>query len=99
MPKTALILGGGSLFAAYEILKYPSIQEVTLCDHDYTVLQLMAKFYSHAQTVMNDSRFHFIESDGILHLQNDTAQYDFIVNDCFNLLKESFQHKFSLYEN
>lgn len=98
MPKNALVLGGGSLFAAYEILKYPSIQEVTLCDHDYTVLQLMAKYYSHAQTVINDSRFHFIESDGILHLQNDTNQYDFIVNDCFNLLKESTQNEFSLYK-
>ena len=98
MPKNALVLGGGSLFAAYEILKYPSIQEIVLCDHDYTVLQLMAKYYPHAQTVINDSRFHFIESDGILHLQNDTNQYDFIVNDCFNLLRESTQNEFSLYK-
>lgn len=98
MPNNALVLGGGSLFAAYEILKYPSIREVTLCDHDYTVLQLMAKYYPHAQTVISDPRFHFIESDGILHLRNDTNQYDFIVNDCFNLLKESIQNKFSLYK-
>ena len=37
-PQTALVLGGGSLFAAYELLKYPSILAITLCDHDYTVL-------------------------------------------------------------
>lgn len=97
-PHRALIIGGGSLFAAYEILKYPSVQEVVLCDHDYTVLQLMKKYYPHAQNVMGDSRFHFIESDGIAYLQNDTTQYDLIVNDCFNLLKESNKNHISLYK-
>ena len=98
MPKKALVLGGGSLFAAYEILKYPSIQNVILCDHDRTVLQLMEKYYPHARSVINDSRFHFIESDGILFLQNNTSCYDVIINDCFNLLKESQRNMFSLYE-
>lgn len=98
VPQNALIIGGGSLFAAYEILKYPSMQEVTLCDHDHIVLQLMKKYYSHAQSVMDDSRFHFIESDGISYLQNDTRRYDIIINDCFNLLKENKRNDISLYK-
>ena len=60
-PKTALIIGGGSLFAAHEILKYPSIKKVVLCDHDHSVLDLMEKYYSHAKMVKKDLRFHFIE--------------------------------------
>lgn len=98
IPQNALIIGGGSLFAAYEILKYPSIKEVVLCDHDHMVLHLMEKYYSHAQKVMQDSRFHFIESDAITYMQNSTKQYDLIVNDCFNLLKEGRSHTFSLYK-
>lgn len=98
IPQKALIIGGGSLFAAYEILKYPSIQEVILCDHDYQVLQLMKKYYAHAQSVLNDPRFHFVESDGIAFLLNDSKKYDLIINDCFNLLKESQKNDFSLYK-
>lgn len=97
LPQNALIIGGGSLFAAYEILKYPSIQKVILCDHDHMVLQFMKKYYSHARNVLNDSRFRFIESDGIAFLFNDTKRYDLIINDCFNLLKESKTNDFSLY--
>ena len=96
-PQSALIIGGGSLFAAYEILKYPSIQEVILCDHDYMVLQLMKKYYQHACQVLEDSRFYFIETDGISYLQKETKQYDIIINDCFNLLQESKKNEFSLY--
>lgn len=98
IPQNALIIGGGSLFAAYEILKYPSIQEVILCDHDHMVLQLMKKYYSHAQSVLNDSRFYFVESDGITFLLNDTKRYDLIINDCFNLLKEGKKNNFPLYK-
>lgn len=97
-PKTALIIGGGSLFAAYEILKYPSIENVVLCDHDQSVLDLMEKYYLHAKTVRKNHRFHFIEDDGIAYLQNTSEKYDIIINDCFNLLKESKMNAFSLYE-
>jgi spermidine synthase len=97
-PQTALIIGGGSLFAAYEILKYPSIKKVVLCDHDHLVLDLMGKYYSHAKIVRKDFRFRFIEHDGIAYIQNASEKYDVIINDCFNLLSESKKNDFSLYQ-
>ena len=87
-PKTALILGGGSLFAAYETLKYPSIQKVTLCDYDPEVLRIMRKHYKHARYVCNDKRFNYVCEDGISYLKQCDMKYDIIINDCFNLLKE-----------
>ncbi|MGL5260050.1 MAG: spermidine synthase [Lachnospiraceae bacterium] len=96
-PQTALIIGGGSLFAAYELLKYLSIKSVFLCDFDSTILQLMKKYYSHAREVMNNPRFHFIEQEGIDFILNCTNQYDLIINDCFNLLAMSKQLNISLY--
>lgn len=98
-PQTALVLGGGSLFAAYELLKYPSMQAVTLCDHDYTVLKLMENYYEHAKTVLSDKKFHFVESDGLEFLDSDKTKYDIIINDCFNLLKESNIHGHSLFKD
>lgn len=97
-PQTALILGGGSLFAAYELLKYPSIQAITLCDHDYTVLKLMENYYEHAKSVFADKRFHFVENDGVKFLNTENNHYDIIINDCFNLLKESNIHGYSFYK-
>lgn len=97
-PKTALILGGGSLFAAHEILKYPSIEKILLCDHDHLILDLMEKYYLHAKMVRKDSRFHYLECDGIAFIQTLDEKYDIIINDCFNLLNESCLNAFSLYE-
>lgn len=86
---TALIIGGGSLFAAYEVLKYPTIESITLCDHDHTVLDLMEKYYPHAIAVLQDKRFHYIENDGKEFLRKQNKMYDLIINDCFNLASES----------
>ncbi len=95
-PKTALIIGGGSLFAAYELLKYPSITNVTLCDHDEKVLQLMAKYYTHASSVIENKKFNFIEKDALEYLSKCSNTYDLIINDCFNLL--NLQHnKLNIY--
>lgn len=87
--ESVLILGGGSLFAAREVLKYPSVKRVVLCDHDHCVLNLMEKYYPHAKTVITDKRFEYVEQDGSLYISQEKQKYDLIVNDCFNLALES----------
>ena len=96
-PQDALIIGGGSLFAAYEILKYPTIKTLTLCDHDYMVLELMQKYYSHAGEVINSPKFKFIEKDGIDFIKNLDKTYDIIINDCFNLSQASKNYNTNLF--
>ena len=96
-PQNALIIGGGSLFAANEILKYPSIKTVTLCDHDGNVLKIMEKYYSHAKYVRSDLRFNFVECDGIQFIKQCQDTYDLIINDCFNLLNISITKSFPIY--
>lgn len=96
-PHKALIIGGGSLFAAYEVLKYPSITHVVLCDHDKTVLNLMEKYYPHAKAVKNDNRFEFVEMDGVEYIQNCQNKFDLIINDCFNLLNITLEKRIPIY--
>lgn len=96
--ETVLIIGGGSLFAAYEVLKYKSVKKVILCDYDHNVLDIMYRHYDHAQIVINDPRFRYIEKEGSRFILNEANLYDLIVNDCFNLAGLSEHKKISYYE-
>ena len=95
--KNSLILGGGSLFAAQEILKYRSINKLVLCDHDKNVINLMGRHYQHNDPILNDSRFNYIEADALSFLQQNKFKFDLIINDCFDLSKIHIG-KESLYE-
>jgi len=80
----SLILGGGSLFAAAEILRYPTIQKCVLVDHDPEVIALMARHYPHAQKVLDDPRFEFVEGDALAYLKIG-RKYDLLINDALDL--------------
>lgn len=96
-PKTVLILGGGSLFAAYEALKYPSVSNVVLCDYDSEVLNIMNKHYQHAHHVMNCNRFTYIEENAFSYIDKCKLKFDLVINDCFNIAKCSMQSQMSYY--
>lgn len=85
-PKTVLILGGGDLYAAYEVLKYSSIERVVLCDYDADVINLTRKYYEHAQTVLSDPRFEVVIMDARDYIKTCTSDFDLIIDDCFNLV-------------
>ena len=80
-----LILGGGSLFAAREVLKYQSVNRLILCDHDKEVLDLMGRHYQHIDNILTDYRFNYIEEDALNFLQKNEYKFDLIINDCFDL--------------
>lgn len=92
-----LILGGGSLFAAKEVLKYHSVKHLVLCDYDHTVLEVMKKYYPHVASILQDPRFEYVEKDGRAYLRSCSEKYDLIINDCFNLERESRQDGLSYY--
>jgi spermidine synthase len=80
-----LILGGGSLFTAKEILKYPSVKEVVMIDHDPSVIQLVEKNYSHASKILNDNRFDLKIGDAFDTLKKLNGGFDLIINDAVDL--------------
>ncbi len=88
--KDVLILGGGSLFAAAEALKYDSVEQVVLIDHDPTVLELMEKYYPHARQVLKDQRFKYLAADA-KKIDFQKKSFDLIINDCFDLAEISFR--------
>lgn len=91
-----LILGGGDLFAAAEVLKYTSVTQVDLCDYDQCVIDLTSKYYLHGKNVLSDKRFHLIIENAALFLQRCQNQYDLIIDDCFNLVQYFKDHQIFL---
>lgn len=85
--KKVLILGGGDLFAAAEVLKYNSVEKVVLCDYDQNVIDLTSKYYIHGKRVLTDKRFHLTIENAELYLQKCQEKYDLIIDDCFNLVQ------------
>jgi spermidine synthase len=96
--RTVLILGGGSLFAAAEALRYSSVERCVLVDHDTSVLKLMARHYVHVDKVLSDRRFEHIARDAIGFMQETDQQFDLVINDCFDTLSLSQDTGMSVFQ-
>ena len=83
-PKRVLVLGGGDGLAVREILKYPSIENITLVDLDSEMTSIfkenlrLSELNQHA---FNSPKVKIIASDAFSWLDKNQGFYDFIVVD------------------
>ena len=83
-PKKVAILGGGDGMAVREVLKYPSVQAVTLVELDPAMTEL---FKSNAMmsalngNALNDARVRIVNTDAFQWLQQTDEVFDVIVVD------------------
>jgi len=83
-PKHVLILGGGDGLAVREILKYPSVQSITLVDLDPAVTRLFKTFpplVALNQNALNSEKVKIHNEDAFIWMRNNRNTYDFIVLD------------------
>jgi len=76
-PKRVLVLGGGDGLALREILKYPSVEQVTLVDLDPDMTKLSNRFPLLAnlnQHSFEDKRVHVINDDAMIWLESTNEQ-------------------------
>src|SRR5262249_9672555 len=79
-----LVLGGGDGIAVREILKYPTVTNVTLVDldpemtHLFSTQELLVRINDRA---LLSPRVHVINADAFIWLKSNTNQYDFIIAD------------------
>lgn len=88
-----MILGGGTLYAASEALKYKSVRRVSVFDHDPKVSEIAAEFYKHAQDCFNDPRFHIFHRDAYLSISKFRASFDLVINDGADLIVAGAKRK------
>ena len=74
-PQRVLVLGGGDGLALREMLKYPSVEHVTLVDLDPDMTRLSNRFPLLAelnQQSFDDKRVHVINDDALIWLEQTT---------------------------
>lgn len=97
-PRSVLILGGGDLGAAEEVLKYPSVERVLQIDIDREVVELcMAQLSAIHKDCYKDRRFEVSFEDGFEYMKRDGETFDVLILDltdpvgvCERLYTEEF---------
>lgn len=84
-PKRILVLGGGDGLALREILKYPSVESVTLVDLDPAMTQLSSNLYIMSEMnkhSFDDKRVQVVNADAFVWLDNtETEPFDVAIID------------------
>jgi spermidine synthase len=82
--RNVLVLGGGDGLAVREILKYPSVESITLVDLDPEMTRLFST--NPMLTELNEKsllnpKLHVINADAFVWLDQNQNMYDFVVVD------------------
>ncbi len=83
-PGRVLVLGGGDGLAVREILKYPSIEQITLVDLDPEMTHLfktLPMLRALNKDALHSPKVNIINQDAFLWLKQNKKQFDFIVVD------------------
>jgi spermidine synthase len=81
-PRTALIVGGGDGGSAEELLKYQTIESITLVEIDIAVLDIARKYFSAVHHgALSDPRVSVKVEDGFAFVRGTSDTYDLIVLD------------------
>lgn len=83
-PEHVLILGGGDGLAAREVLRYPSVQSITLVDLDAAITSLFATHETLVRLnhgALTSPKVSVVNADAFVWLREPRRRYDFIVVD------------------
>ncbi|HEY9396669.1 MAG TPA: polyamine aminopropyltransferase [Burkholderiales bacterium] len=81
-PKKALIIGGGDGGSSEELLKHPSIEQVTLVELDEQVIDVAKQhFQSIHHGVFDNPRLKLVLGDGLKFVAETKEKFDLIVLD------------------
>jgi spermidine synthase len=81
-PGRVLIVGGGDGGSAEEVLKHPSVKEVTIAEIDGAVVDLARRHFGEVHRgALDDPRVTVRIEDGFKFVENSRGEYDLVVLD------------------
>ncbi|MDD2923045.1 MAG: polyamine aminopropyltransferase [Anaerolineales bacterium] len=81
-PKQVLIVGGGDGGSLQQVLRYPSVENVVVCELDQRVVDLSRKYFAAAfGDPWSDPRAKLLVRDAFGFLEENPAQFDVIISD------------------
>ena len=80
--RRVLIIGGGDGGTVREVLRYPEVEQVTLCEIDGLVIEASKKYLTEFQVPWDDPRLTVRVGDGVAYLNDYKGEpYDVILVD------------------
>lgn len=81
-PKKALIIGGGDGGSAEELLKHPSIEQITLVEIDASVVDISRRYLDKVHHgSLDHPKLTLKIEDGFAYIKNSNEQFDLIILD------------------
>lgn len=80
-PKRALIVGGGDGAALVQMLRYPSLEEVVVCELDARVVEVCRAYFPAFARAWDDPRVRLITRDAFAYLEEQPGSFDVICAD------------------
>ncbi|KAK8962696.1 Spermidine synthase 1 [Platanthera guangdongensis] len=81
-PKKVLVIGGGDGGVLREVSRYPSVEQVDICEIDEMVVDVSKHFFPNLAIGFEDSRVNLHIGDGVAFLRNvPEGTYDAVIVD------------------
>jgi spermidine synthase len=80
-PRDVLVIGGGDGGAVSQIVKYPQVQSVTLCEIDRMVVDACREFLPQIAVGLEDPRVRVLYEDGAAFAKAHADEFDLILVD------------------
>jgi spermidine synthase len=79
--RRVLVIGGGDAGAVTELVKYPRLESVTLCEIDAAVVEACREHFPEVSAGLNDRRLSIAYEDGAELVKRNPEEYDVIIVD------------------
>jgi spermidine synthase len=88
-PKRVLIVGGGDGGSLQQVLRYPSVEEVVVCELDNRVVELSRKYLTFFGSPYEDPRTRVVIQDAFTFLKDPNNRFDVIISDTTDPIGEA----------
>jgi spermidine synthase len=79
--RKVLIIGGGDGGAVTEVVKYPQVEAVTLCEIDPLVVSACREFFPSLSSGLDDPRVTVVNGDGAAYVKGFESEFDVVLVD------------------
>jgi spermidine synthase len=88
-PRRVLIVGGGDGGSLQQVLRYPSVEEVVVCELDRRVVDLSREYFGCFGAPYEDPRTRVVIQDAFAFLQDPNNRFDVIISDTTDPIGEA----------
>lgn len=88
-PKRVLIVGGGDGGSLEQVLRYPGVEEVVVCELDRRVVDLSREYFTCFGAPYDDPRARVVIQDAFAFLKDPNNRFDVIISDTTDPIGEA----------